>query len=138
MVIRSRVEVNVSRGIGLIQEAAEANFIDAILFMAGWCVSKDNIAPTPSDSTFWNEKATCMGCAEGMMRLEQNLLDGIGGASDFPMACDWLERASPKGTLKPCIMPAKRGLTVVLTVKQLRIFRCSFRLLWGMSLRKSA
>lgn len=79
-----------------------------------------------------------MGSAEGMMRLGQNLLHGIGGASDFPMACYWLERASRKGTLKPCIMPVKRGLTVVLTVKQLRIFGCSFRLLWGMSLRKSA
>lgn len=91
------VEVNVSRGIGLIQEAAEANFIDAILFMGGWCVSKDNIAPTPSDSTFWYEKAARMGSAEGMMRLGQNLLHGIGGASDFPMACYWLERASEKG-----------------------------------------
>ncbi|HFF4305396.1 TPA: hypothetical protein ACGCWT_002942, partial [Vibrio cholerae O1] len=83
--------------IGLIQEAAEANFIDAILFMGGWCVSKDNIAPTPSDSTFWYEKAARMGSAEGMMRLGQNLLHGIGGASDFPMACYWLERASEKG-----------------------------------------
>ncbi|EGR2488898.1 TPA: tetratricopeptide repeat protein [Vibrio cholerae] len=91
------VEVNVSRGIGLIQEAAEANLIDAILFMGGWCVSKDNIAPTPSDSTFWYEKAARMGSAEGMMRLGQNLLHGIGGASDFPMACYWLERASEKG-----------------------------------------
>ncbi len=64
------VEVNVSRGIGLIQEAAEANFIDAILFMGGWCVSKDNIAPTPQIRR-WYEKAARMGSAEGMMRLGQ-------------------------------------------------------------------
>ncbi|MFG0605315.1 sel1 repeat family protein [Vibrio mimicus] len=91
------IEVNVAKGIGFIQEAAEANFIDAILFMGSWCVSKDNIAPTPADSTFWYSKAANMGSAEGMMRLGQNLLHGVGGASDFPKACYWLERASEKG-----------------------------------------
>ncbi len=124
------MEVNVSGGIGLIKKPAEANFIDAILFMGGWWVSKDNIARTLSDRSFWNERAARMGSAEGMRRLGQNLLKGIGGASDFPMACYWLERASERGTRKPGIMPAKRGLTGVLTVKHLRIFGGSFRLLW--------
>nr|WP_277206365.1 hypothetical protein [Vibrio sp. VCS] len=91
------IEVNVAKGIELIQAAAEANLIEAILFMGGWCVSADNIAPTPADSTFWYSKAAEMGSAEGMMKFGLNLLHGVGGASDFPSACYWLERASEKG-----------------------------------------
>lgn len=91
------VEVNVLKGIDLIKDAAEANFVDAILFMGDWCVSKDNIAPIPADSTFWYSKAAHMGSAVGMMKLGQNLLHGVGVDSDFDMACYWLERAAEKG-----------------------------------------
>lgn len=46
-------EVNVAKGVELIQEAAESQHIDAMLFMGDWCVSKDNLSPSPQDSFYW-------------------------------------------------------------------------------------
>ncbi|MBY8287063.1 tetratricopeptide repeat protein [Vibrio fluvialis] len=91
------VEVDVSKGIAMIQDAAEDQYIDAILFMGDWCVSKDNIAPAPGDSTYWYSKAAKLNSLEGMMKLGINYIKGIGIAADFQKGVYWLERASEKG-----------------------------------------
>lgn len=90
-------EVNVSRGLSLIQEAAEEQYIDAIIFMGEWCVSKDNIAPAPSDSTFWFSKAAKLNSFEGMMKLGMNYLQGVGVPVDHGKGCYWLECAAEQG-----------------------------------------
>lgn len=91
-------EVNVQRGLTFMQEAAEKNVIDAILFMADWCVAKDNPSPSPSDSNYWLYQAVTMGNTAAMMKLGLHYLNGIGVSSDHRKACYWLERASERGS----------------------------------------
>ncbi len=91
------IEVNVVKGLGMIQEAAERKHIDAIIFMGDWCVSKDNISPSPGDSTYWYSKAAKRNSLEGMMKLGINYLKGVGVPADHNKGCYWLERASEKG-----------------------------------------
>ncbi|CAH8236189.1 sel1 repeat family protein [Vibrio aestuarianus] len=91
------VEANVAKGVSLIEEAAEDDLIEAIIFMGDWCVSHDNIAPAPSDSTFWFSKAAKLNSPLGQMKLGLNYLKGVGVVMDHNKACYWLERASEKG-----------------------------------------
>ncbi|WP_172563116.1 tetratricopeptide repeat protein [Vibrio furnissii] len=91
------IEVDVSKGIAMIQDAAEDKYIDAMMFMGDWCVSKDNIAPAPGDSTYWYSKAAKLNSLEGMMKLGINYIKGVGVAADFLKGVYWLERASEKG-----------------------------------------
>ncbi|MGC9422823.1 MULTISPECIES: tetratricopeptide repeat protein [Vibrio] len=91
------IEIDVAKGLTLIQEAAEAKHIESIIFMGEWCVSKDNIAPAPRDSTFWFTKAAKLNSLEGMMKLGLNYLQGVGVAADHGKGCYWLERAAEKG-----------------------------------------
>ncbi|XAW87726.1 tetratricopeptide repeat protein [Vibrio sp. CDRSL-10 TSBA] len=91
------VETDVTKGIAIIQEAAEQQYIDAMLFMGEWCVSHDNIAPAPGDSTYWYSKAASLHSLEGMMKLGMNYIKGIGVNSDFAKGIYWLERACEKG-----------------------------------------
>ncbi|AQM21294.1 MULTISPECIES: tetratricopeptide repeat protein [Vibrio] len=91
------VEANTAKGVSLVQEAAEANLLDAVIFMGDWCVSHDNIAPSPADSTFWYSKAAKLNSPIGQMKLGLNYLKGVGVAMDHSKACYWLERASEKG-----------------------------------------
>lgn len=91
------IEVNVVKGLGMVQEAAERKHIEAIIFMGDWCISKDNITPSPGDSTYWYSKAAKRNSLEGMMKLGLNYLKGVGVPANHEKACYWLERASEKG-----------------------------------------
>lgn len=97
MIYGRGTETNVSKGLSLIQEATEDQHIPSIIFMGDWCVSKDNIAPAPSDSTFWFAKAAKLNSLEGMMKLGLNYLQGVGVPADHGKGCYWLERAAEKG-----------------------------------------
>ncbi|WP_165313245.1 tetratricopeptide repeat protein [Vibrio ziniensis] len=90
-------EVNVVKGLGLIQEAAERKYIEAIIFMGDWCISKDNLSPSPGDSTYWYSKAAKRNSLDGMMKLGINYLRGVGVPVNYEKGCYWLERASEKG-----------------------------------------
>ncbi len=90
-------EVNVVKGLSLIQEAAESNHIESILFMGAWCVSPDNLSPSPGDSTYWYSKAAKLNSLKGMMYLGQNYMKGVGVPANFEKGCYWLERAAEKG-----------------------------------------
>lgn len=91
------VEMDVTKGIATIQEAAEQHYIDAMLFMGEWCTSDDNIAPAPADSTYWFSKAASLNSLEGMMKLGLNYIKGTGVNADFYKGIYWLERACEKG-----------------------------------------
>ncbi|WP_072670806.1 tetratricopeptide repeat protein [Vibrio injensis] len=90
-------EVNVAKGVELIQEAAESQHIDAMLFMGDWCVSKDNLSPSPQDSFYWYSRAAEINSLEAMIKLGLNYLDGVGVVRDHAKGCYWLERAAEKG-----------------------------------------
>jgi len=90
-------EVNVAKGINLIQEAAENDHIESIIFMGSWCVSHDNLSPSPGDSTYWYSKAAKLNSLKGMMHLGLNYLKGVGVPANFEKGCYWLERAAEKG-----------------------------------------
>lgn len=91
-------DVNVAKGLALIHEAADHNLMDAIIYMGDWSVSKDNISQSPSDSTYWYNKAAKMDSKVGMMKLGLNYLKGVGVSIDHRKACYWLERASEQGS----------------------------------------
>ncbi len=90
-------EVDVVKGLGLIQEAAERKHMEAIIFMGDWCVSKHNLSPSPSDSSYWYSKAAKGNSLEGMMKLGMNYMQGVGVPKSYEKGCYWLERASEKG-----------------------------------------
>lgn len=90
-------EVNVVKGLAMIQDAAERKHIEAIIYMGDWCISKDNVSPSPGDSTYWYSKAAKRNSLEGMMKLGINYLRGIGIPANHDKGCYWLERASEKG-----------------------------------------
>ncbi len=90
-------EINVVKGISLIQEAAESNHIESIIFMGAWCVSPDNLSPSPGDSTYWYSKAAKLNSLKGMMSLGLNYMKGVGVPANFDKGCYWLERAAEKG-----------------------------------------
>lgn len=90
-------EVNVVKGLAMIQDAAERKHIEAIIYMGDWCISKDNVSPSPGDSTYWYSKAAKRNSLEGMMKLGINYLRGVGVTANHDRGCYWLERASEKG-----------------------------------------
>jgi len=89
-------EVNVVKGLNLIQEAAENDHIESIIFMGAWCVSPDNLSPSPADSTYWYSKAAKLNSLKGMMYLGLNYLKGVGVPANYEKGCYWLERAAEK------------------------------------------
>lgn len=91
------VEMDVTKGVATIQEAAERQYLDAMLFMGDWCTSADNIAPAPADSTYWYSQAASLDSLEGMMKLGMNYIKGTGVNTDFLKGVYWLERACEKG-----------------------------------------
>lgn len=90
-------EVNVERGLMFMKEAAEQNSIEAILFMADWCTSRNNLTPSASDANYWLYKAIKLRDSTAMMKLGLHYLQGIGVASNHRKACYWLERAAEHG-----------------------------------------
>jgi len=90
-------DINVVKGLSMIQDAAESSYIDAILFMGNWCISHDNMSPSPGDSTYWYSKAAKLNSLKGMMNLGLNYIRGVGVPANHEKGCYWLERAAEKG-----------------------------------------
>lgn len=90
-------EIDVTRGIQFLQEAAEADYLPAILFMGEWSLSKNNLTPSPVQSTYWYLQAARLGSEKGMMHLGLNYLAGVGTQRNFQRGVYWLECASERG-----------------------------------------
>ena len=91
-------DLNVSKGLSIMQAAAQDNYVDAILFLGDWYSSENDRDPTKSVSLY--RRAAELKSNEGRMKLGLSYIRGIGVASNFSIGCYWLERAAEKGHLE--------------------------------------
>ncbi|WP_339389836.1 tetratricopeptide repeat protein [Vibrio neptunius] len=88
---------NIGKAIQILKQAAEQNYIDALIFLGDWYASSHNPDPKPRLSTEYYHKAAVLRSNEGRMKLGLNYIHGIGVAADHAKGCYWLERAAEKG-----------------------------------------
>ncbi|KFI11754.1 sel1 repeat family protein [Vibrio coralliilyticus] len=88
---------NIGKAIQILKQAAEQNYVDALIFLGDWYASPHNPEPKPSLSTEYYQKAAALRNNEGRMKLGLNYIHGIGVASNHARGCYWLERAAEKG-----------------------------------------
>lgn len=91
-------EVNTSKAISVMEQAANENYVDALVFLGDWWAPDNN--NDPAMSTSYYKRATELKSNEGRMKLGLNYINGVGVASNFDRGCYWLERAAEKGHLE--------------------------------------
>lgn len=91
------VEQNVTKANLLMEEAANARYVPAMLFLGDWLVAENNPTPSAEDSFYWFLQAVKAKSNEGRLKLGLCYIQGIGVEQDFKQGCYWLERAGEKG-----------------------------------------
>ena len=91
-------EKNIPKGIQLIEIAAEAGCIDAMLYMGKWQLSPDNSAGCSADALYWFMKAAEKGSTDGKIQVGLCYLNGIGTEKSMVKGSYWLERAAEHGS----------------------------------------
>ncbi|MCG9596197.1 sel1 repeat family protein [Vibrio sp. Isolate25] len=90
-------EQNIGKAIQVMKQAAEQNYLDALIFLGDWFASAHNPEPNPRLSTEYYQQAASQRSNEGRMKLGLNYIRGIGVTANFSRGCYWLERAAEKG-----------------------------------------
>jgi TPR repeat protein len=90
-------EINVEKGLSLVEKAAKSNYIPGQLFLGDWSSSPTNHSSDSADSLFWYAKAAKCNSAEAMMKLGLNYLNGVGTPKNHDKGCYWLEAGAELG-----------------------------------------
>ncbi|MGF1754102.1 sel1 repeat family protein [Vibrio makurazakiensis] len=85
---------NIPKGYGLIEESANAENLEAMIYMGEWSLSSDNSERSPEASTRWFKRAAKKDSVEGKIKLGLNYINGIGTAKNHKQGCYWLESAA--------------------------------------------
>jgi TPR repeat protein len=101
------ISVDTDKGTRLLERAAKANHIPAMLLLGDWYISAENPSPKPEDAFFWFKRAAKLGNDEGMMKLGINYLNGTGVNADHLKGCYWLECAGEKGNAEAMYQAGK-------------------------------
>ena len=92
------IEQNTSKGLELIESAAEEGCVDAMLYMGEWQLSPENAAGKKEDALYWFLKAADKGSIAGKIQLGLCYLKGLGTEKNLLKGRYWLERAAECGS----------------------------------------
>ncbi|BBM67364.1 hypothetical protein VA249_40100 [Vibrio alfacsensis] len=90
-------EQNLTKGIQLIESAANEGCIAAMLYMGEWQLSPDNMSGHSADALYWFMKAAEQDSADGKIQVGLCHLNGVGTEMSMVKGCYWLERAAESG-----------------------------------------
>jgi TPR repeat protein len=103
------VDVNIDKGINLINEAAELDYIPAQLFVADWYVAESNPQPNAKLAAEWNLRAAMLDNIEAQIRIGKQYAEGRGVQVDPKKATYWLELAAEAGDAKAQYFAGEMG-----------------------------
>lgn len=102
-------DVNIEKGINLITEAAELDYIPAQLFIADWYVAESNPKPNAKLAAEWNLRAAMLDNIEAQIRIGKQYAEGRGVTVDPKKATYWLEVAAEAGDAKAQYFAGEMG-----------------------------
>ncbi|OCH13610.1 MULTISPECIES: tetratricopeptide repeat protein [unclassified Aliivibrio] len=103
------VDVNMEKGINLISEAAELDYIPAQLFIADWYIAESNPQPNARLAAEWNLRAAMLDNVEAQIRIGKQYAEGRGVQVDPKKATYWLELAAESGDAKAQYFAGEMG-----------------------------
>ena len=103
------IEANIEKGINLITEAAELDYIPAQLFIADWYVAEANSQPNAKLAAEWNLRAAMLDNIEAQIRIGKQYAEGRGVPVDPKKATYWLELAAEAGDAKAQYFAGEMG-----------------------------
>ncbi|MEX3071452.1 tetratricopeptide repeat protein [Vibrio alginolyticus] len=92
------VEKNETKGLELIEAAAEEGCVDALLYMGEWQLSPENTSGQRADALYWFKKAAAKGSPAGKTQVGLCYIKGIGVEKSLLKGRYWLERAAESGS----------------------------------------
>ncbi|AXY03514.1 sel1 repeat family protein [Vibrio alfacsensis] len=90
-------EQNLTKGVQLIEAAANEGCIAAMLYMGEWQLSPENLSGHSADALYWFMKAAEQDSADGKIQVGLCHLNGVGTEMSMVKGCYWLERAAESG-----------------------------------------
>ncbi|WP_322805071.1 tetratricopeptide repeat protein [Vibrio alfacsensis] len=90
-------EQNLTKGVQLIESAANEGCIAAMLYMGEWQLSPENLSGHSADALYWFMKAAEQDSADGKIQVGLCHLNGVGTEMSMVKGCYWLERAAESG-----------------------------------------
>lgn len=94
------VDQNIEKGVSVIKEVAEEDYIAAQIYMGDWYIAESNMEPNPRLSAEWHFKAAQQNSSEGQIKLAEHYRDGVGVEANVLRATYWYEVAAEQGDAK--------------------------------------
>ena len=105
------VEKNIPKALELIQNSAQAKYLDAYIFLGDWSSSPKNGSRNFRQALNWYGQAAQLGSSTGRVKLGHCYLKGIGTPPDYDKGVYWLERAAEKGSSQAMLMAGEAWMS---------------------------
>ncbi|WEM44896.1 tetratricopeptide repeat protein (plasmid) [Photobacterium sp. DA100] len=100
-------DIDVEAGLEQVREAADKEWLAAMLFLGDWYLSEFSQPHQPVEAFLWRFRAARLGDINGFMKTAFCYQAGIGVSKDSARAMYWLERAAERGEGEAQLLVAK-------------------------------
>ncbi|WED24911.1 sel1 repeat family protein [Vibrio sp. JC009] len=92
------VDINIEKGIQVIEEVANDGNAGAQVFMGDWYIAESNKDPKPKLSAEWHFRAAQQNNTDAQVKLGIHYRDGVGVTKNITRAIYWFEVAGERGS----------------------------------------